>query len=261
MITVDTINYAFHSIQVIDNDGHALDLTAAGHVQIADGGNSITVDAVQLDIDDLDSGTDSVSAVQSGVWNIGTVASITADVNIADGGNSITVDAIDLDIRDLTSVSDSVSAVQSGVWDIGTLTGITNDVNIADGGNSITVDAVQLDIDDLIYTTDSVTAHQGGSWMIEQVSAGYDTWQVSAVSVTNAATQIGITPLADRLYCEIQNLGPADIYIEQDNGVAVAAGLKISKGSSQSIGLDAGAAIWGITPSGTADIRLAEYSA
>ena len=69
-------------------------------VNIADGGNSITVDGT-------------VAATQSGVWDIGTVTTLTGitnDVNIADGGNSITVDATDLDIRalDHVTIGDSV---------------------------------------------------------------------------------------------------------------------------------------------------------
>lgn len=113
-----------------------VELDPTNDVTISDGGNTITVDGT-------------VAATQSGVWDIGTVTTLTGitnDVNIADGGNSITVDG-------------TVAATQSGVWDIGTvttLTGITNDVNIADGGNSITVDAVQLDIDDLNLTDDAV---------------------------------------------------------------------------------------------------------
>jgi hypothetical protein len=118
------------------------EVNADGSINITDNGGSITVDGT-------------VAATQSGTWNIGTVASITADVNIADGGNSITVDG-------------TVAATQSGTWDIGTLTSITNDVNIADGGNSITVDdggtsltvdAVDLDIRDLSATSDSVQAN------------------------------------------------------------------------------------------------------
>jgi len=76
-------------------------LTNADVVTIEDGGGSITIDGT-------------VAATQSGIWNIGTLTSITNDVNIADGGNSITVDAIDFDIRDLTAASDSV---QSNMFD------------------------------------------------------------------------------------------------------------------------------------------------
>jgi len=67
-------------------------------IKIVDGGGSITIDASDLDIRDLSSATDSISAVQSGTWN----------VNISDNGGSITVDASDLDIRDLSHTSDSI---------------------------------------------------------------------------------------------------------------------------------------------------------
>ena len=48
-------------------------------VNIADGGNSITVDGT-------------VAATQSGTWDIGTLTSITNSVTVDDGGGSITVD-------------------------------------------------------------------------------------------------------------------------------------------------------------------------
>lgn len=72
----------------------------APSVLLSTASNSITVDAVDFDIRDLSSATDSVAAVQSGTW----------DVNISDNGGSITVDAIDLDIRDLSAATDSVAA-------------------------------------------------------------------------------------------------------------------------------------------------------
>jgi fructose-specific phosphotransferase system component IIB len=91
----------------------------ASAVNIQDGGNSITVDAVDLDIRDLAFATDSVdvsgSEVSLDAATLAALESITvqngagaAAVNIQDGGNSLTVDAVDLDIRDLTHVSDSI---------------------------------------------------------------------------------------------------------------------------------------------------------
>jgi hypothetical protein len=93
----------------------------AAAVNIQDGGNSITVDATDLDIRDLAFATDKVDVTGSEVsLDAGTLAaleSITvqngaggAAVNIQDGGNSITVDATDLDIRDLAAATDSVAA-------------------------------------------------------------------------------------------------------------------------------------------------------
>jgi len=142
------------------------DVNAADNVifmQLSDGSSVVGVTSGALDVN-IDNAT--IAVTQSGVWDIGTVTtltSITNDVNIADGGNSITVDG-------------TVAATQSGVWDIGTvttLTGITNDVNIADGGNSITVDgtvaisgtvtvdASDLDIRDLTHVSDSVKVGDG----------------------------------------------------------------------------------------------------
>ena len=51
-----------------------------------------------------------------------------------------------------------------------------------------------------------------------------------------------------------------DIFIK-NSAVTVANGLKIPKGSSYEQALDAGAAIYAITASGSSDIRVAEYAA
>ncbi len=95
---------------------------------------AITIDEIRA----LDSATDSVAAVQSGTWNIGTVTAVTDITNVVsvdDNGGSLTIDnaglatiagavagtemqvdivssatltvsAVNLDIRDLTSVSE-----------------------------------------------------------------------------------------------------------------------------------------------------------
>jgi hypothetical protein len=89
-------------------------------VNIQDGGNSITVDATDLDIRDLAFATDKVDVTGSEVsldaTTLAALESVTvqngagvAAVNIQDGGNSITVDATDLDIRDLDAAQDNVA--------------------------------------------------------------------------------------------------------------------------------------------------------
>lgn len=99
----------------------------AAAVNIQDGGNSITVDATDLDIRDLDFATDSI------------------DVS----GSSVTVTATDLDIRDLTHVTDSVK-----IGDGTDFLAVNNDGSI----NSV-VTATDLDIRDLDAAQDSVAAH------------------------------------------------------------------------------------------------------
>lgn len=125
---------------------------------------------------------------------------------------------------------------------------------------SITVVANGLDIRNLVFATDKVDV--SGS-LIETVEGGYDTWKVTAAVIDSTAggTQLVATALAGRLRVEVQNLGTQDIYIKNATGVTISNGLKIPKGSSYEQSLDAGAAIFAITPSGSSDIRVAEYAA
>lgn len=88
-ITLDTIDYGFHSIQIIDAGGDALGINADGSINVA---------ATDLDIRDLSASQDNV-AISDGTDTLA--------VN-ADGSINSVVTATDLDIRDLTHVSDSV---------------------------------------------------------------------------------------------------------------------------------------------------------
>lgn len=89
----------------------------ASAVNVQDGGNSLTVDATDLDIRDLSSAQDSVEVLQATHDNLNLNANIqVGDADVANGnpvpvsdaGGSLTVDANNLDIRDLTHASDSV---------------------------------------------------------------------------------------------------------------------------------------------------------
>jgi hypothetical protein len=106
------------SVTLKDGDGATLaDIETDGTK------NALYVQANDLDIRDLASGSDSVAAVQSGTWNItnvsGTISlptgAATSALQLPDGHNvtvdnaSLVVTATDLDIRDLTSASDDVS--------------------------------------------------------------------------------------------------------------------------------------------------------
>lgn len=203
-ITIDTIAAAFHSLQIQDASGNTLTMDASGSVGIHDAGNSITVDAVALDIRPL-TNADVITAEQgTSPWVIG------------DGGSSITVDAVALDIRALTNA-------------------------------------------------DVVTAEQGTSpWVVSgtvsTLPAGLASWQVSKTSVTNAATQLAATALTGRVKVIVQNLGNQDVFLKEANTVSVN-DLKLFKGSSLEIELDAAADLYAITASGTADIRVAEFAA
>lgn len=107
-----------------DGSGNALSSTSGAlHVRIDSQTADINIAATDLDIRDLSSATDSVSAVQSGVW-------------------SVTASATDFDIRDLAFATDSVDVSGSSVSVSG----------------SVTVSATDLDIRDLSAAQDEVDA-------------------------------------------------------------------------------------------------------
>ena len=226
-------------------------------IAVTDGGGSLTVDGT-------------VAATQSGTWNIATVTtltSITNDVNIADGGNSITVDATNLDIRDLTSASDSVE-IKTAAGQALAIDGsgfITANIN-----GTVTVSATNLDIRDLTHASDSIKVGDGpdflavntdGSINVNAAEAGYSSWKVTVESVTTTESELMATPLANRLSLLLQNLGTQDIFLKESTGVSTSNGLKLVKGGYFEANLDAGANLFAITGSGTADLRCVEYAA
>lgn len=160
-------------VDATNPDTQQLAVNADGSINITDNGGSITIDAVDLDIRDLDHAQDSVrlgdgtnltnvnasgelqvrdddanTALSSldGKFvdgnDIGDVtinnAAGAAAVNIQDGGNSITVDATDLDIRDLNASQDNV-AISDGTDTLAVNTDGSINVNVVDSvaGNEV----------------------------------------------------------------------------------------------------------------------------
>lgn len=114
------------TVKVEDSAGNALASTG-GSLHVSDGGGSLTVDASDLDIRDLDFAQDSVDVSGSEVsLDAATLAAL----------ENITVSASDLDIRDLTFANDKVDV----------------------SGSTIDITATDLDIRDLAAAQDSVSA-------------------------------------------------------------------------------------------------------
>lgn len=252
MITLDELNSAFHSVTVVSTDLDIRDLAFATDKVDVTGSEvsldsatlaaleNITVSATDLDIRDLAFATDKVDVTGSEVsLDSATLAAL----------ENITVSATDLDIRDLAFATDKVDVTGSEVsLDSATLAALEN----------VVVSATDLDIRNLVFATDKVDV--SGSSILTQMDA-FDVWKATAQSITTTASQIAATSLAGRLSITIENLGSKDIYIGASNAVTAANGIKIAAGSSFSETLGAGATIWAITPSGTADVRIAEFAA
>lgn len=130
----------------------------AAAVNIQDGGNSITVDATDLDIRDLTHTQDSIK--------IGDGTDFMA-VN-ADGSINATVTATDLDVRDLSFATDKVDV----------------------SGSSVDVSATDLDIRDLSASQDSVEA-----WLKD--ASGNAFTQLNPLPVSVSDTIVGATEVLD----------------------------------------------------------------
>ncbi len=266
-INLHTIDSAISSVEVKTAAGQALAIDGSGYIT-ANINGSVTVSATNLDIRDLTSASDSVEIKTAAgqalaIDGSGFITSnINGSVTVVDGGGSITVDGtVELGATTLAAL-ESIT-VQNGAGAAA--------VNIQDGGNSITVDgsvtvsATDLDIRDLAFATDKVDV-SGSSVSISGVvatSAGaYTGWKTQGVTVGATAALLVASAYAGRDEVVIQNLSNDDIYVGPDNTVTTSGatrGLKIARGTSQSVSLDASADIYAIGAVGSQAVAVAEY--
>ena len=197
---------------------------------------AINIDTILAENNSIELGATSLASLETVELGATTLAAL----------ETITVVATDLDVRDLAFATDKVDASGSEVsLDSATLAALEN----------VVVSASDLDIRNLVFATDKVDV--SGS-TVTSVPGGFGTWTVVAASVTT--TESSITALGSRLKIELQNLGAQDIWIRHITGVSAANGFKIPKGSSWEQTLAAGASVFMITASGTADVRIAQYA-
>lgn len=264
-LDLNSLSAALHSIKV-SNGTYDLAIDSNGYLTIAN--SSFAVTASDLDIRDLASSQDSVEVKTAA----GQALAIDSNGYLTISNSSFAVTASDLDIRDLDYSQDNV-AIKSAA---GVALSIDSNGYLTIANSSFAVTASDLDIRDLASSQDSVeiktaagqaldidsngyvTANINGT--VSTVQGAYDTWKVTAQSVTSTASQLCATPLTDRTKLVVQNLGNVDVYVNFSNAVSTSNGLLIAKGFSQEIELAAAANIWAISASGTADVRLAEYS-
>ena len=298
-----------HTVTEQDREHNAMDVNIVNEISvtqgtspwvIGDGGSSITVDASQLDIDDLNATDDAVAAwLNDGSGNaIGSTAG-SLDVNITnsvlsidDNGGSITVDgsvtvsATDLDIRDLTHVSDSVKigdgtdflAIAAdgsiAVTDNGTT------LSVDDGGGSLTVDATQLDIDDLNATDDAVAAwlNDGSGNAITSSAGALDVNIQSSdieIDVEDDLADTAIASASETVTTSSAALNTSDLanrrFIWMYNngnkeifigpsGVATGDGFPLFPGSILEARIGPNVAIHAVSASGSQDIRVLQAS-
>lgn len=256
------LDQADDSVAVGDGT-NLISLTASGEVKIVDNGNSITVDAVNLDIRDLAFATDSVTAYQ--------------------GTSPWVVSATDLDIRDLAFATDSVDVSGSSVSISGSVavTQSTSPWVIGDGGGSITIDASDLDIRDLAAATDSVSSWlkdgsgnsitstagaldvniASGTLSINDAALADTAMKANAETVGTSAAQVidGADELASRKYVMLYNNGNRVAYVGP-TGVTTSSGFPIPPGSMLEARIGAAVDVFMIADGANQNIRALQLS-
>jgi hypothetical protein len=122
-------------VPVMGKDGSGNAVIIPVPLPITDNGGSITVDASDLDIRDLDATQDNV-AISDGTDTLAVNTDGSINAVISDGDGSITVDASDLDIRDLDASTDNV-AISDGTDVLAVNTDGSINVNVALGGTRV----------------------------------------------------------------------------------------------------------------------------
>jgi hypothetical protein len=291
------------------SDGTLLTHTTVG------GKEALDVNVVnEVDIRDLSSATDSVSAVQSGAWTV-------------DVGNTVTVQATDLDIRNLAFATDTVDVSGSAV-------SITGNVNVTQGTSPWVVSATDLDVRDLSHTQDNIAIAQGGNTLVvnadgsinvnadidivngaEKAEDGahvsgdigqfvlavrqdtlasstsadgdyaafkvnqqgalyvevvnqsasvpsFNGLLVSQNTVDTTAELVVAADLSDRKRILVQNVSSnRTVYLGHANTVTASNGLRLSSGAAIELDLTEGVALYAISNAAGADLRIAELAA
>jgi len=151
-----------------------LKVDASGVLAIQDGGGSITVDATDLDIRDLDNATDNVLVYGSdGVVNLPLLTDNAGALAIQDNGASITVDATDLDIRDLDNTTDSVLVYgNDGVNNVALLTDASGVLQVAAVASYMEAsETVNTGATFVGSTSHDVSRHPNYTWFIKNTGA------------------------------------------------------------------------------------------
>lgn len=232
------------------SDGSLIGATS-NRLHVADGGGSLTVDAVAFDIRALTQ-SDEITVYQG-----------TNPWVISDGGGSITVDANNLDIRDLAFATDKVDVSGSSVSVSG----------------SVTVSATDLDIRDLSASQDSIKSwmHDGTGNALTSTGGALDVNIASPVEINveddkanvaleSSATAVATTAallgsqLPARKFMWVQNLGNKAIYVGK-SGVTNANGLRLSPGSVLEIRLGPAVSMHAVSQDGSSqDTRIMQAS-
>lgn len=125
-------------------------------VNVQDGGNSITVDAINLDIRDIDASQDSIEVLQANHDNLNLNANIQVSNSDVTNGNPVPISDASGSLTVDNNGTFAVQATQAGTWDINNITGI---VSLPTGAST---SALQVTGNASLFSIDSKIANDYG---------------------------------------------------------------------------------------------------
>jgi hypothetical protein len=134
-----------------------------------------------------------------------------------------------------------------------------NVLNInADNSMPVALDAASLAaLENITVTVSNEVEIKNDAGSPVPMAETFGTIKHSNQTVNTTASQLAATPLASRKKMIVQNLGSKDVYIGTST-VTATTGVKIPSGGNVELPYNASVALYGITASGTADIRILE---
>lgn len=220
-------------VYIMDSTGaNALAIDASGYIT-ANINGTVTVQATQLDIDDLDYTTDSVTAHQGGTWVS----------QISDGTDTLEIN---------TDGSINVNLTDDGIAD-----------DEADSGNPFKVGSRSY------FASSALTALSASGDRADLLSDAYRRIYINDapnVGINNAAVSVGLTEvalpttaLAGRTRILIQNNGEKPLFVGK-TGVSTSNGIEVAKGGTLSLEAGQGLALFGVSTAAAQDIRVLELA-
>lgn len=233
-------------------------------VVIDDGGGSITVDATDLDIRDLDHTTDDITIGDgTSLMNLQTLDGAHNDTAVVIGIAGVRQDAAGSPV---SADGDAHPLVFNDDGELKVAADLTSSVadDSADSGNPIKVGGRAQDQGSALSQVSAADDRfdlTGDLYRRLHINEAYNVgWQVNAATVTTTAAEIAATPLDGRKYVTVQNNGSQDIAVGTSGAVTFANGLIVPKKSSASFAWGESLDIYAIADSGSQDVRVAEYA-
>lgn len=241
----------------------------------ADGSINAVVSATNLDIRDLAFATDKVDVSGSTVALDATTLAALETINV---GNNVTVQATSLDIRALAYGTDNVAIKgatgnQLAINADGSINAVV-DVQVSNGSDKLEDSAhVSGDVGTYILSVreDVLSTSTSASGDYQSVktdalgrtyvngSAQTAAFSAVAVDATVGGVDLVATDLANRRKILIQNVSSKAIFIG-NSGVTVSTGIKVPAASSAEFEVSENCNLFGITASGSADVRIMEIA-